>query len=1067
MRRSSSFTASLAAILAWASTAGAANDVWDAGSGFWSTNTNWADDTAPGNNDTATFNLAGARTVSFLSAPPSIQALTVSAGNVTFDSFTGVHTLSVNSASGTQDVTVNGGSTFTVGASGKPLNLSAGDDVIVNGAGTFNVSFGSQVSATDLQIAETGGNGTVVADGLGTLLTAIDTSVTLGDNGGTATLTYRNAAQGSLAIANSMSVAHSANAATTATLNIESSAGAEVGNLNIGTGSAAATGTVNVHGSGSTLSVLGSSTMTIGSGLAAGIGALNIGVATSGGIVNSGAGLTRINPRGTVTVGNGANTGTLNVNGDFLIDGGVLQMSPGSSLGLLAGKSMTIQNGGDATANSGFGNQFITATNAVYNITGAGSRLDTTGTSAGVRLNNGAQMNVTSGGAVSSAGDFRVGTSGAGTLVVDGLFSSVAALGTASASEWGASGATASVTFRNIASGSFRSVLLSNSTTVGTTAAVSIESGADVTITGAFSMAAAGGGDTSATLTITGAGSSLTVNPPSTATIGHSTSGTAVLNVDNGGQLTVNSPLTLRATAQININGGTMAVESLTHEGGVINLNAGSLSYLGNLTVGPGGLLGTDLNLHGGRHLNLSGTTTVAPGRALTLAGGTLSTGTLVVNGTFNLVAGTLSITQAGAVINTPIVTSNPSTININANNVTLGSAASFSGFNHQGVFNVGANTVTLNSAAYARLGVLTAINGGAINAPNGVAFGTGASLLGHGAVNARVAAELGSVIEADGALALGDAASPAGFVSAGEMRTRQHAVTINSSAQAALGNLTTLGSGVNPGTLNAANGVIIDFGHAITGHGTINSSNTLTGRTVVNGVAQGNSATQELTFTGYVKGAGTFNNVNFAGTFDPGLSPTLMTVGNIALAPTSTLVMELGGASRGSQYDAILASGNLDLGGTLRVALINGFAPSLGASFDLLDWDSLSGNFSAIQLPPLASGLTWRTSQLAVNGQLSVVRSADFQEDHDVDGGDFENWKTGFGTPAAAAHGQGDADGDQDVDGADFLTWQSQFGAPAAVPVAATVPEPGALILLFPVTLAIATRPRAAYAID
>jgi hypothetical protein len=187
--------------------------------------------------------------------------------------------------------------------------------------------------------------------------------------------------------------------------------------------------------------------------------------------------------------------------------------------------------------------------------------------------------------------------------------------------------------------------------------------------------------------------------------------------VNTGGTVTVTN-----ATGTININGGTVDLKSLNYQGGTINFTAGSLSFLGNLTVGTSGLLGSNLLLNGNQQLTLSGATTVDAGRKLTLDGGTLSTGNLIVNGSFIFIAGTLGITQAGASINTPIVTGNPSTININANNVSLGSATSFSGFDHQGTLNVGSNAVTLNSAGYARLGVLTTLDNGTINAPNGVA---------------------------------------------------------------------------------------------------------------------------------------------------------------------------------------------------------------------------------------------------------------------------------------------------------------------------------------------------------
>ena len=100
------------------------------------------------------------------------------------------------------------------------------------------------------------------------------------------------------------------------------------------------------------------------------------------------------------------------------------------------------------------------------------------------------------------------------------------------------------------------------------------------------------------------------------------------------------------------------------------------------------------------------------------------------------------------------------------------------------------------------KLGVLTTLAGGTINAPNGVALATGSNFLGHGAVNARITGELGSVIEADGALVHGRCrfTGRLRFATA-NCRTKQFAVTLNSSAQVDLGNLTTLGNGASPGT--------------------------------------------------------------------------------------------------------------------------------------------------------------------------------------------------------------------------------------------------------------------------
>src|SRR4029079_11084730 len=124
----------------------------------------------------------------------------------------------------------------------------------------------------------------------------------------------------------------------------------------------------------------------------------------------------------------------------------------------------------------------------------------------------------------------------------------------------------------------------------------------------------------------------------------------------------------------------------LARNGGVLNFNSGVLSIVDNFTVGTGGLLGADVTLDATRSFTTSATTTIDAGHTLTLNGGTLNIGTLVVNGTFVFNAGTLGFITAGAAANAPIVTNSPNTtINISANNVSLGSAASFSGFQHLG----------------------------------------------------------------------------------------------------------------------------------------------------------------------------------------------------------------------------------------------------------------------------------------------------------------------------------------------------------------------------------------------
>jgi hypothetical protein len=1079
--------------------------------GTYSTAGNWTLTSGSGTpppvaGDTALLNEVGTYTVTF-SANAASDVLSDTAGTVTFASNTStVRTYSLTT--GTADASITGSSTvLNVGNIGNnPMALSVGDNLTVNSGGTLNVRTGNSVSTFDLVLG-TAGSGitsTIVVEGAFTR-TNTSTTTIIGQNGATGVLTFRNGASGD--INGTLTVTSSGFDTTAANLNVQSGATLDLDTLNIGAGvSTVAHGDVTVTGSGSAISQTTGSTLTIGTA-SGNIGTLNI--SSSGTFNTIAGGMMTVNKTGTVTIGSGSSAGALNAKGNVTIDGGVIDRQSGS-FNLATGQTMNIQNGGRFTSNS-----YTTATSAVYNIIGANSKLEIT--SGNLTIDDASHVNVSAGGRVTSAGGLNVGN---GTLSVTDSGSRASAVDT---STWGLGGKTATVHFSNAAIGTFGDVDLARSTTANTMANVTIDSGALLS-TNLLTMAELGGATTSATLTIDGSGSVLAINGD--MTLGNASTGTATITVTNGGSLDVGigGHTTLNTTGTININGGTADLGFLTDNGGTINLTAGSLSYLGDLTIGTGGLLGTSLTLTSNRTLTLTGTTRVDVGQRLNLSGGSLSTGSLVNDGIISFTSGTLAITGAGGLvignggpltsltlgstrtlnvtqtttittggsltlssggtfataslelsggtltiqdtgrtINVPISGDAASTMNISATNVVLGTAASFNGFHYDGVLNVGPRVLTLNSAGYARLGVLTSLAGGTINATNGVTFASGSNFLGNGTVSARVTGELGSVIEANGALALGDLASPAGFNFAGELHTKQFAVTLNTSGLATLGNLTTLGSGAAVGTLNATNGFFVDFGNAVTGFGTVNSTNSLAKRSIVNGAVEGTSAAQPITLTGWIKGLGSFNNASFTGTFDPGLSTTITSAGNLALTSTSALIMELGGTTPGSAHDQINASGTLALGGTLNVSLVNGFSPTAGNTFDILNWSTLTGTFSTIQLPSLAAGLSWSTSQLYSTGVLSVVPgiTGDYNANGTVDAADYIVWRKTLGQTGTGL--AADGNNNSQIDQADFDIWRSHFGQTAGSGSAATdgssttaqaVPEPTCLALLISAVL-------------
>ena len=66
-----------------------------------------------------------------------------------------------------------------------------------------------------------------------------------------------------------------------------------------------------------------------------------------------------------------------------------------------------------------------------------------------------------------------------------------------------------------------------------------------------------------------------------------------------------------------------------------------------------------------------------------------------------------------------------------------------------------------------------------------------------------------------------------------------------------------------------------------------------------------------------------------------------------VTMTNTGTIALRLGGTAVG-QFDRILA-GQVTLGGTLDVQLVNGFIPSSGDMFGVLSYSSRTGTFSVV----------------------------------------------------------------------------------------------------------------------
>jgi hypothetical protein len=172
-------------------------------------------------------------------------------------------------------------------------------------------------------------------------------------------------------------------------------------------------------------------------------------------------------------------------------------------------------------------------------------------------------------------------------------------------------------------------------------------------------------------------------------------------------------------------------------------------------------------------------------------------------------------------------------------------------------------------------------------------------------------------------------------------------------------------GSFINAGTVTVGNGGTLSAQHGLTGTVDYVQSG---GTTVVDGVL---SAANVDIMGGLLTGSGTIQaNVTNAGTVAPGDTFGTLTIqGNYAQTATGVLLIQIGGANA---YGQLVVTGTATLGGTLDIALINGYTPALGTSFDILSFNQRSGDFAT------ENGLNIGNGQFFVpvyeNGDLVVT---------------------------------------------------------------------------------------------
>ena len=368
----------------------------------------------------------------------------------------------------------------------------------------------------------------------------------------------------------------------------------------------------------------------------------------------------------------------------------------------------------------------------------------------------------------------------------------------------------------------------------------------------------------------------------------------------------------------INAAGATAALTNVTIGGSLYN--SGAFNTAGTVTVA--GLLGQQLggvmNIAAGATLDMSNPAAVFSWQDGTIAG----TGTLGFSGggTF-LFAGTGDRVIDG--------------LNFAFNNLVL----------PNGSLTLQSGSLTLTGATVLPLGVALNLLGGTLT-NNGTldvagSFGlTGGAFTGVGSLN----------------MAGGNLSLPVGnSVNWTNSGTLTNTGTLN------LAGATITNSISNLGTINL--GGNLTFSQAVTNAGTLA---TLSGNALFAGglvqssggniVLNGGSLQGNVNLNaGTIKGSGTVNGNVVVGTatLAPGFSPGSITInGNLNLAPSSVLNIELGGLVRGTTYDWVNVTGTANLAGRLNVTTIGGFVPSAGSTFTVMNFAAKTGAFSTVNLP-------------------------------------------------------------------------------------------------------------------
>ncbi|HKS23076.1 MAG TPA: hypothetical protein VJZ76_09790 [Thermoanaerobaculia bacterium] len=845
---------------------------------------------AGGGVHSGSFNVVAPGTLSFSGGTHSMTGGVISgSGTLSFDGATA--TVGVPLNAGTLNVTA-GTATLNAASAADAFTLSGGT---LDGSGTLTLTNGGTWSGGTM-----GGSGTTANPATKTF--SISAPATLDrtlQNAGTLAVSGDVSGSGTLANAGTL------NAAANLILGVAVNNSGQIATSNALTLSGGGT-----HSGGTfTATAPGSISFSAGTHAMSGGGS----VGGTGTIAFSGA---------TATVGVPVNAGTLSVTaGTAALDAAATADAFAMTGGTLGGSgTLTLPNGG----------------------TWAGGTMSGSGTTA-----NPATLSVTAPVTLNSRT-----LQNSGTLTVSG---NVAGSGTID--NTGTLTATASVTI---------GATLNNNGQVGTSSTLTLTGGG--THTGTFTATAPGnlafaggthamtGGTLGGTGTLTFSGATATVGVPVNAGTLSVTAGTATLNAAasadaftmNGGTLGGSATLTLP-------NGGTWAGGTMSGSGTTLNQstlsvtapvaltgrtlqNAGTLNVnadiAGNGTINNAGTLNTSSNSSIAPTVNSSGTLYAnGPSTVIDFSGGTPSiSGSLAGTGKFRFSGAAATVTGAWS----------GQRIEVAGGSVAFNSDGTFPDLTLSGGTLTGSGNVTVTGPA--------TWSGGTIAGSGALTFDANANVTMPGDVGA---ATLSRALSNKGTITF--AAASNGLLIDGVAITNDGTFDIQSTQPITVSPNTP--PFANSGTLKKSAGInLMQFAAPLANSGTvrietgaIQFSDTYvqsTGSTTVLGGASLQTATLSLN-GGTLGGNGTISGtVNSQASVAPGASPGTLTIdGNYVQGPSGSLAIQLAGTSPGTQYDRLIVSGSVTLGGTLNVTAIDGFTPIAGNIFQILTFGSRTSN--------------------------------------------------------------------------------------------------------------------------